>query len=853
MSDILVKLLRISVLPCALICISSCEKNEDINPQKPNVTTGERMGRIHYASRMSKEIFKTKVASNQRSSLILSEGQAVLPSWLSKEEMAVERQAAIGSSVQKSPLEKNHLPGLPQIADAYDDYRTTNIDKFFITNPPSVSVRPAAEYEMSQAYLMSWVSTLGTARDAILAEMVKKLWGSLPVIMIYTDDTHKTFIETQLKNVGIAESDLTDSTKIIWWNHKVNTPYVHEFGPVAVVGTSGTAGAGKISFVDFRYTRTRVYDDEIPSDLAKEWGVNVFRPDMDLEAGNFMATADGLCVSTKMVLDVNTQFAQSAIEEIYKTYLGCKKVLFLGYIRGDAVGHIHTIAKFASDTHVLLGQYTYEQDPVNRAILEDNANLLASTKNGSEAALTITRVPMPDAPIVSGSKIWRTYLNALAVNSGAQKRIFIPTYADDTTKEAEALAAFSAAFSGWTQVTLENKDFVTLGEGLNTFALPLIAGEKAKIQTDPSAKCGQQFYCTAPGCGPITEAGCCDGDILKICRSGRIIPLPCTYDPKCGWSAKNGYYDCGTTGDGEPTGTLPRNCGDQPAGCGNVTWEGCCDGETVWYCQDGHLNYDHCPTRNSPQCGWNSNKNYYSCGTEGQSEPSGTHLMSCNVFFGDSGAPKTDSGKPADASSVGCGEISEKGCCDGETLKFCIKNGDEEVIQSINCMPDNPSCGWSSNSNAYDCGTRGGADPAGKYRKACYASIVPDAGIKDMSKMDFFPADLFMKQDITIANPDTNAKRDAPIIVDQYPVQADQSFNTDGTVDTLSSDDVQTTVKETGVSKKDGSKNDIGTTTNGGDGCSCNVTSSSVTHRFDSVFLFLGLALTVLFRRRRRG
>jgi len=62
----------------------------------------------------------------------------------------------------------------------------------------------------------------------------------------------------------------------------------------------------------------------------------------------------------------------------------------------------------------------------------------------------------------------------------------------------------------------------------------------------------------------------------------------------------------------------------------------------------------------------------------------------------------------------GCGSLTNEGCCDGETLYYC--NGTTPA--TINCL-NNPSCGWLSSDNIYDCGTSGGADPGGVHPKAC--------------------------------------------------------------------------------------------------------------------------------------
>lgn len=71
----------------------------------------------------------------------------------------------------------------------------------------------------------------------------------------------------------------------------------------------------------------------------------------------------------------------------------------------------------------------------------------------------------------------------------------------------------------------------------------------------------------------------------------------------------------------------------------------------------------------------------------------------------------------------GCGSVTYEGCCQGEVIQFC----DGGALQTIDCM-ENPSCGWSSEGNFYDCGTPGGADPSGMNPKACTGGTGPVCG-----------------------------------------------------------------------------------------------------------------------------
>ena len=259
-------------------------------------------------------------------------------------------------------------------------------------------------------------------------------------------------------------------------------------------------------------------------------------------------------------------------------------------------------------------------------------------------------------------------------------------------------------------------------------------------------------------CGKITVTGCCDGTTLKYCEKGVLKVMSCSSSPSCGWDKSFSYYDCGTAGGSDPSGKYPKSCSATPpdlgptpdtgltdakvadsggsTACGGVSYEGCCDGKVLKYCDSGTLKTIDCAS--SPKCGWDSSLSLYDCGTSGGSDPSGKYPIACKGSS-DGGVkdtgPTPDAGvsdakaadaKAADAGgSTACGSVSYEGCCDGTTLKYC----DSGKLETLDCTAS-PKCGWDSSAKYYDCGTAGGSDPSGKSPKACKGSA-DGGGVKD--------------------------------------------------------------------------------------------------------------------------
>lgn len=80
-------------------------------------------------------------------------------------------------------------------------------------------------------------------------------------------------------------------------------------------------------------------------------------------------------------------------------------------------------------------------------------------------------------------------------------------------------------------------------------------------QTNPTGACS---FCkpaaSQSAWTPVSYQGCCVGATVVFCDSGTLQGLDCAANPSCGWDASFGYYDCGTSGGADPSGTNPKNC-----------------------------------------------------------------------------------------------------------------------------------------------------------------------------------------------------------------------------------------------------------------------------------------------------
>jgi agmatine deiminase len=468
--------------------------------------------------------------------------------------------------------------------DIYDDYRNLNITKFFITQAPVSAFRAPAEHEPSQACILSWPKAGQPNLNTEFNEVFKAAVSAATVVIVHEDAAHKASIQTQLTNSGVSQATLNDPTQVIWWQHPTNTIWARAFGPLSLVSTPAT-GTGKLSFVDFRFLHTLPNDDEIPTDLSQDWGVNVFRPDLDLEPDNFMVDGNGLCITTLATAWANPQMTTSAIEMLLQDYVGCSKLVWLEPMVGAGDPQLDMFAKLLPNNVALVGQYTQGQDPINRQILDTNAMVLTGN------SLTVVRIPMPNNKTGgTPSVVWRSYINATLLDGSVnnkQKVALVPVYATETSNEAQALSVYQNQLPTWTVKAIPSDDLMLLHGAVHSITMQIPEGDMSKMEADPPDLCGPtQLACvTAPDaavadgavdaavpdavavpdatptpCGNISFEGCCDGNVVKFCVGSMLGAKDCAGDPQCGWDATNGWYDCGTAGGSDPSGTFPKSC-----------------------------------------------------------------------------------------------------------------------------------------------------------------------------------------------------------------------------------------------------------------------------------------------------
>ena len=460
--------------------------------------------------------------------------------------------------------------------DEHDDYRAAHPELYGVTAPPWSPVRSFAEYEPAQAMMLRPGGGISSFHRGIL----KGAAGHVPLIMVFHEPGQREIFEDVIQgDLGLDLNGFrfldVEKTDAIW---------TRDYGPVSHVTADG-----EIGFVDFRYYHGRHWDDAIPTKLAAELGINVFRPSLSYEGGNFMADTAGTCYATEKIYQQNAGHIPAEIDQWMLEYAGCQEVVSLVRPKGLGTGHIDMFCKLMDEHTIILGEYDPALCPENAQILDDNAALLEALTTVGGASLDVVRIPLP----WDDTGVWYTYTNSLILNDA----VLVPVFSKFKDLEAQALAVYEAAAPHLEILTVNADSIISSGGAIHcvTMTVPegaLVAFQEAPVQICPLNelnKCGD----IGP-CGGLPYEGACDEDVLQYCGSDEY-PHAMSCDECCGWDAAAndgaGWYDC-------LTGAACAACTDECEASGD---KGCSTYLThAWTC--GHSDDDPCLDREYEPC-----------------------------------------------------------------------------------------------------------------------------------------------------------------------------------------------------------------------------------------------------------
>jgi len=135
--------------------------------------------------------------------------------------------------------------------------------------------------------------------------------------------------------------------------------------------------------------------------------------------------------------------------------------------------------------------------------------------------------------------------------------------------------------------------------------------------------------------------------------------------------------------------------------CATYTFEGCCDGDVLMWCQSGTLCLLDC--NQSPQCGWDNAQGFYNCGTTGTPAPGNNPPMECTTGPVDTDGDGYDEDSDCNDNNPGVNPGASENCnngidddCDGYTDGYDADcgQGDDDVTDDDDQADDDDSDPW---------------------------------------------------------------------------------------------------------------------------------------------------------------
>jgi agmatine/peptidylarginine deiminase len=196
---------------------------------------------------------------------------------------------------------------------------------------------------------------------------------------------------------------------------------------------------------------------------------------------------------------------ESSVAALLSDYFGCERTLFLEVLEGEATGHVDLYFAFADEGTALVGSYDPTYDAVNSALLDRNGDRLA------DAGYAVVRVPMPSHADGDGDGApeFRTYLNGAHLPIPGAPTYVVPVYADDTGREAEALAALALAMPTTRLVPVDATALIRRGGALHCVlrTIPELGWPRpcaGGVPSDPGW-CTPELSSGPAGCGHLDD------------------------------------------------------------------------------------------------------------------------------------------------------------------------------------------------------------------------------------------------------------------------------------------------------------------------------------------------------------
>ncbi len=334
------------------------------------------------------------------------------------------------------------------------------------------------EFEPQEALLLAWplpvlpqfpyCRTQDSEVDRVLCNIVRALGKEVRIVVPAVKECARDRIARLL-----AESNLAEGS-IEFVPVPANDQWVRDYGPACLRSPQGS-----LAYIDADHfcaglVNMHPQEDRFAKALGDCFGIKVIHAPIAIQHGNLLSNGRGLYLTTQeLLLDNHGHgYHESEVAQVLRTYYGAEHLAVLELMKGELTGHVDMFATFTSPDTVVVGQYAVEVDPVNAAILDRNAERLASLEL-PYGPLRVVRIPMPIRPqLEDGTELWPTYTNVIFGN----RKLLMPIYPGlDPAAESTARQVFESLLPDREIVCIDASPLLPGGGSLHCATMNLVS------------------------------------------------------------------------------------------------------------------------------------------------------------------------------------------------------------------------------------------------------------------------------------------------------------------------------------------------------------------------------------------
>ena len=330
--------------------------------------------------------------------------------------------------------------------------------------------RMPAEWEKQDSTLIAWPHNKTDWPDRfnnipqIFAKIITHISRVQKVCLLIQNKSDKPKVLKTIKKFKATTKNIFITIK------KTDRVWTRDSGPIYLINKTKT----KKIISNWKFNAWAKYknyrnDNSINAKIIKLKKIKYTNPrykkknkvnNVVLEGGAIDVNGLGCLLTTKECLlskiqERNLGYKKRDMENIFKTYLGVKKIIWLnkGIEGDDTHGHIDDVARFISKNEIFLA-YEINKKDKNFKVLKENYKILNKSSDQNNKKLKIIKIPMPRPLYIDNVRVPASYLNFYIAN----KIVLVPIFNDPN--DQKVLKIFKKYFKKRKIVPIDCTDLI---------------------------------------------------------------------------------------------------------------------------------------------------------------------------------------------------------------------------------------------------------------------------------------------------------------------------------------------------------------------------------------------------------